>query len=224
MVPSPSTAKTGALRLDQPRRERKRQRAADRAGDAVDQAAAHRQHALAPLRELAAVADQHRVGIALDDTGAARGTPRPDAGGPASARRCCATPPAGCRARRGPRRASRSSRGVSLAARAISVSAARLASATQPSSRRSPFSVLARSTSAASGSIAISRTFGSNAGPDAHFGGEVERLAEQHDQVGAPHQIGERAERGVGDAARALHDDGGRAGRGLELREQARGR
>ena len=67
MVPSPSTANTGASGSIQPRRERKGQRAADRAGDAVDQAAAHRQHALAPLGEFAAVADQHGVGIAFDE-------------------------------------------------------------------------------------------------------------------------------------------------------------
>ena len=48
-------------------------------------------------------------------------------------------------------------------------------------------------------------------------GGEVERLAEQHDQVGAANEIGEGAERGVGDAARAFHDDGGHAGRGFEV-------
>ena len=54
------------LGLGEPRRDCERQRAADRAGDAVDHAPAHRQHALAPLGELAAVADQHRVGIALD--------------------------------------------------------------------------------------------------------------------------------------------------------------
>jgi hypothetical protein len=35
---------------------------------------------------------------------------------------------------------------------------------------------------------------------------EVQGLAEQHDQIDAPDQIRKRPERGVGDAARALHD------------------
>jgi hypothetical protein len=52
------------------------------------------------------------------------------------------------------------------------------------------------------------------------FGGEVERLAEQHNQVGALDDIGEGAERGIGDATRTLHDDGGCADRGFELSEQ----
>src|SRR5262249_62105088 len=44
----------------------KSERAADRASHAVDEPAAHRQHALAPLGELTAVANQNRVVAALD--------------------------------------------------------------------------------------------------------------------------------------------------------------
>src|ERR1700738_225279 len=58
-------------------------------------------------------------------------------------------------------------RGLAIAARAMSVSAALRILAMQPSSNRSPFSLAARSTSAASGSIAMRRTPGSNAGSDA---------------------------------------------------------
>src|SRR5262249_9461635 len=42
------------------------ERASDRAGDAVDETLAHREHALAPLGKLAAVADEHGVRVALD--------------------------------------------------------------------------------------------------------------------------------------------------------------
>ena len=52
------------------------------------------------------------------------------------------------------------------------------------------------------------------------LGGEIERLAEQNDQVGAAHQIGECAERRIRDAARAFEDDGGRLRRGFEPRQQ----
>ena len=73
------------LRLLQPRGDRERQRAADRAGDAVDHAPPHRQHALAPIgrtrrrRRSAPCRDRAR------HKGAARETLPRRAGGPASA-------------------------------------------------------------------------------------------------------------------------------------------
>ena len=78
MVPSPSTANTGAFG------------SASRAASANDSAppiepvtplisAAAPEHALAPLRELAAVADRARCRDRARRTGAARGTPRRDA-------------------------------------------------------------------------------------------------------------------------------------------------
>ena len=185
MVPSPSTTKTGAFGSASRAAMRERQRAADRAGDAVDHAAAHREHALAPLGELAAVADQHRVGIALD-IGAQRAEHfRRMQAARRLRRRCSPRRPGGCRARRAPPSSQPPSRGLHVAARAISVSAAPRTSAMQPSTSRPSISFAARSTSAASGSIEISAPPDRTPGRVAQLGGEVERLAEQHDQVGA---------------------------------------
>ncbi len=50
--------------------------------------------------------------------------------------------------------------------------------------------------------------------------GEIVRLAEQDDQVGLAQHLGEGAEPGIVDAARALHRHDRHAGGGLELREQ----
>ena len=220
IVPSPSTANTGAFGSTSRAASANDSDAADRAGDAVDQAAAHRQHALAPLRELAAVADQHGVGIALD-----KGLQRAEHLGrmqPAWRLRDDVCPRGGpvvegCARLREPIRLARSR---SCRRAAISVSPRWLDRRRSRTASRSPFSVLARSTSAASGSMAIRRHVRIERRAGRPLGGEVERLAEQHDQVGAPDQIGERAERGVGDAARAFHDDGGRAGRGFESGQQ----
>ena len=208
------------LRLDHPRRERKRQRAADRAGDAVDQAAADRKHALAPLREFAAVADQHGVGIALDE-GAQRAEHfgrmqaarrlRDDAapcGRPVVERGARFGEPAGVRGALSAARASSVSRGAALRRRRSRAAAAR----PFPSRRARP--------APASGSIAITRTSGSNAGPVAHLVVKSSALPSSTIRSARLIEIGEGAERGVGDAARAFHDDGGRAGRGFELCEQ----
>ena len=173
------------LRLAQPRRDRERERAADRAGDAVDHAAPHRKHALAPLGELAAVADQHRVGIALDIRAQRAKHFRRMQAARRLRRDAWPRRRGGCRARRALRASQPPSRGFACAARAISVSAAARTSAMLPSASRPSISCAARSTSAASGSIAITRTCGSKPLPRRPARREVERLAEQHDQVGA---------------------------------------
>ena len=153
------------LRLEHPRRERERQRRADRAGDAVDQAAARPEACSGPIARTRRRRRSARCRDRARRKGAARGTPRRDAAawrlrGDRSPMR-----PAGCRARRALRRARRARRG---AAGARARSASRPPAACRPRSRTRaarPFPALARSTSAASGSIAIKRHAGSNAGP-----------------------------------------------------------
>ena len=218
MVPSPSTANTGAFGSSIRAASANDNALPIEPVDAVDQAAADRKHALAPLREFAAVADQHGVGIALDE-----GTQRPEHFGRMQAARRLRNDVA-------PRRRPVVERGASFVCqptfvgRRLRASDQRRAGARDvgDAADQQPFALF-RPGALDHGVVRIDRDH-------AHirierrarrpFGGEVERLAEQHDQVGAPDEVGEGAERGVGDAARALHDDGRGAGRGFELSEQ----
>ena len=165
MVPSPSTTKIGAFGSASRAALANESEPPIEPRDAVDHAAAHREHALAPLGELAAVADQHRVGIALH-IGAQRAE---HLRGMQAARRLrrdrSPRRPGDCRARRALPSASRR-RAASSRRRARSASRPRRAtSAMLPSTSRPSISFAARSTSAASGSIEISRTAGSNDEP-----------------------------------------------------------
>ena len=99
-VPSPSTANTGRLAFDHPGAAGDRQRRADRTRHAVDHPPVVAQNALAPLRELAAVADQDAVGIAFHDMASAPGTTPPDAVFPVSSISGRPTRPGGRRSRR----------------------------------------------------------------------------------------------------------------------------
>ena len=52
------------------------------------------------------------------------------------------------------------------------------------------------------------------------FDGEIERLAEQHDEIGALCDLAQRTQRRVREPARAFQNDCGRSGGGFKLRQQ----
>src|SRR6266511_1976964 len=128
--PDRAVAEHGKYRrsgLEEPGRERERERAPDGAGNAIDETPAHRQHALAPLGKLPAVAHQYALVVSFDV-----GTQRAEHFGRVQA--------AGRWSSRARASASHwSSRVSTIAARAMSASAALLTSAMQPNSNRSPF-------------------------------------------------------------------------------------
>ena len=58
-------------------------------------------------------------------------------------------------------------------------------------------------------------------GAPPNFKVKSKRLAQQNDQVGAPRDLGEGAQRGVIEAARAFHDAGRESQRGFDPRQQS---
>ncbi len=99
-VPSPMHGDHGRRRVGGAGGDGERDRRADGAGGAVDEAATRRQQRLRPLPDLAAVAHEDGVGVARRGRARARGTARRGAACPARARRASPRPAGGRRRRR----------------------------------------------------------------------------------------------------------------------------
>ena len=182
------------LGLDQTRRERERQRAADGAGDAVDEAPAHRKHALTPLGKFAAIADQDSIRIAFDE--GPQGTKHFRRMQPARCARCDGAPCCRTRVERLPRLDEPS--GVARAAlawRRRVFRAASAGSATPVKTSASPFSRRSRAISSASGSTAITWTAGWKLGCAHPPGVKSSALPSSTTRSARVRQIAERPER-----------------------------
>ena len=212
----------GRTGLDETRREREGQRAADGAGDAVDEAAAHRQHALAPLGEFAAVADRGRCQDRVRRTVARRETLPPDAGVRRSATRCvrqAAGRSSSAGARFGePRRIAR----AHVRCRSGELRAAKPRSATRRARAGSPFSRRRARTRSLLRIDGDDADCGIESGAAAHLMVKSSALPSSTTRSACLRHRAKRAERRVCNAARAFQDDGRRSGRGLELAPAAR--
>ena len=206
------------FRFPGPRRHRERNAGTNGARDAIDDPARRLDQALSPLCELTAVAEEHGIWIALDDRlqrledlngvkAAVLALKRRPAFGAMIEQTACFAEPL-CVAR-------------GDFARALGEREGSATSISEGSERQTAAKFLLRACDQRW--LGIDADQAARRRDDRRLGPlecEIERLAEEHDQIGPLEQLRKRSKRRIADAARAFHDDDGGLHRLLEFGKQ----